>query len=359
MTILNLNKHPRAIPYISSILPGGENVYTIADVGARGGIAPMWKPLTQWANFIGFDPDENECANLNRLFDRVTFYPVALHDHDGEDKFCVTRSPFCHGHFGVNKSYYGRFPSYPINEVLNEQTMKYNTFDKFADQYELGHVDFIKIDTEGSELAVLRGAKGSLESRQVIGVLSELWWDPHIKNQPSFAEMDIFLREAGFFLFDIVTHRYPRSTLPIGHLVLSKIEGTLHVSAPKWNEHGQILTGDALYLRDPIVDLSGPNPSPFKWDDVSILKMIALLDMFNYSDAAIELAGFYRSRFVVPVDVDALLDLLVPVLETEDGTEIILTFDEYHQWSRRVYMDRTPMPLHIQKEASEKTPPGQ
>ena len=99
-----------------------------------------------------------------------------------------------------------------------------------------------------------------------------------------------------------------------------------------------MLTGDALYFRDPVWDIRQKG-NAFDWDDETVLRLIGLLDLYNYQDFAIEILDFYRDQFDRPVDVGLLLDSLVPPI---DGT--ILPFDDYWDISAKLFADNCLLP---------------
>ena len=51
---------------------------TIIDVGARGEIQPIWKPLKSNLKVIGFEPDKEEYENLKLNNKSNTYFNVAL-----------------------------------------------------------------------------------------------------------------------------------------------------------------------------------------------------------------------------------------------------------------------------------------
>lgn len=70
-----------------------------------------------------------------------------------------------------------------------------------------------------------------------------------------------------------------------------------------------------------------PNPDPRALPHVA-----ALLDLFGYPDVAIETLDFWRDRFAPPVEVDQLIDLLVPPVAGR-----VLPFDEYWRCSADLF----------------------
>ena len=83
----------------------------------------------------------------------------------------------------------------------------------------------------------------------------------------------------------------------------------------------------------------------FSWDDETILRLVGLLDLYSYPDVAIEILDFYRDRFRQSVDVDGLIDRLVPQV---DGA--VLSFDEYWDRSAQLFVDHYLAP-HIRPKA--------
>ena len=369
-----MNGRPRTLQILPGMLAPAER-FVLMDVGARGGVAPQWAPIADLARTIGFEPDQAECKRLNAARSGMEFHPYALHSTAGEHVFYLTESDYCHGFRPCDPRYFERFPNAVNNRVRGKLRMRAESLDGFAAGARLDHIDFIKIDTEGSELDILRGARESLGSRRVLGLLVEVWWDPRLKGQPSFAETDTFIREQGFTLFDLECQRYPRNSLPVGPITRSSRFGRFaaKLSFPTpYRHYGQLLTGDALYFRDPVWDLR--EGGTFQWDDQTILRLVGLLDLYGYPDFAIEILDFYRERFAQPMDVDALIDALVPPLDGILSLErlcafggrvwnrfmprrvgAVLRYDEYWSRSQQLFLDNCLSP-ELRAKAQIKKP---
>ncbi len=154
-------------------------------------------------------------------------------------------------------------------------------------------VDFIKLDAEGAELDVLRGA----DTGTVLGLISELNFGQSPSGQPSFADFDIHCRAAGFQLYDIDVYRFSRRSLPYPLLYDSRDSAGRPLPGP--TIQGQTLSSDALYFRN------GPTTS-------QPVKHACLFEIFGLNDCAAEVLQSHRSAFAKWVDPDLLLDLLVP-----------------------------------------------
>src|SRR5205085_5138104 len=85
----------------------------------------------------------------------------------------------------------------PLDDLITE-------FTKNLDQPRL----FLKLDTQGSDVAVLRGARQTLE--HTLALQSELSVVPLYKNAPDYAEALSFYKQLGFApsgIFTVVGHQ--------------------------------------------------------------------------------------------------------------------------------------------------------
>lgn len=334
MTLAALNPSPRFAAHLATLLVRDKNGFCIADIGARGGLDDLWAPIAEVARFVGFEADETEAATLTKDGSaNLVICHRAVADRDGRQEFHVTKFPWSSGFYRCDPDWTGRFPI-TEQDVVKSVVLETVRLDTFAAEAGLDHIDFLKIDTEGSELDVLRGASDQLARGDILGIKTECWWDPIQKGQPSFAEMDEYLRQNGFLFFDLKLRRHPRNTLPSGRITarFDNAEAKAKLGYRQL-EYGQALTGDALYFRDPVWDaLKGRNLDG--WTPERLLRLCGLLDIFDYGDAAIEILEHFRDRVATAANIDDMIDLLVP-----DIDEQILPYDEFLGISRRVRQD--------------------
>lgn len=105
---------------------------------------------------------------------------------------------------------------------------------RLDDLVEVGAIDYLKLDVQGSELSVLRGAPCKLASTLVVE--TEAQFVPFYKHQPLFAEVDQELRGAGFLL-----HRF-------GPMV-SRVFKPMLIRDNVYAGLSQTLWSDAVYVR--------------------------------------------------------------------------------------------------------------
>jgi hypothetical protein len=183
-----------------------------------------------------------------------------------------------------------------------EATTEIIELDQFLLRDHPTDVDFIKVDTDGSDYQVLRGARQLLSETQVLGLGVEVQFHGLVHDESNtFRNIDRFLTSLGFSLFDLESHRYSRSVLPKPFLL----------RLPAQTQGGQMMWGDALYVRD-----AGNENYEGAWSlrlpAHKLIKLACIFEIFGIEDCAAEVLLKYRASLGAYVDVDACLDLLTP-----------------------------------------------
>ncbi len=173
-------------------------VINVVDVGAMSlgaGTEPYAKLVSAGhAKVVGFEPNEEECEELNRKFgDSHRF--VAKFIGDGN------KATYFETNFTETGSLYR--PNTPLLDKfqnLEEFVRLLNTHDvethRLDDIEEIRDIDFFKIDVQGAELDVFKNATRVLSETTL--VQTEVEFVELYENQPMFADIDQFLRGAGF-----------------------------------------------------------------------------------------------------------------------------------------------------------------
>lgn len=252
-----------------------ESPFVVLDVGARGGFEKHWNVLFEQVTLIGFEPDVKECRRLNKLEKSNTrkYYPLALFDSTGKRKFnLVVNLPQASSFYRFNTKLMSRF--YDVVKFANQKRIFVNTstLDSFIEREGIAIVDFLKLDVEGCEYDVLKRARKTLKN-SILGLKVEVEFSHVFDNNKLFAEIDQFLRSMNFKLFDIQLHKFIRNPL-----------------SSDWGEkpYGQVLGGHAIYFRDAAWEIQQKHARKF-WNDLRILKLAVLFEIFNLPDCSLEL----------------------------------------------------------------------
>ena len=95
-----------------------------------------------------------------------------------------------------------------VFNVIDEVNFKIIRGDDFLASEKIGNIDFLSLNTQGSEFAILKGLNQSLNSGKIKSILLENDLDNrYIGATDDFIEQQIFLKECGFKLFEIVLIR--------------------------------------------------------------------------------------------------------------------------------------------------------
>lgn len=203
-----------------------EQLLIIVDVGAKGGAHWRWRNCAFPIKFIGFEPDVQECKRLTN--DREIYLPYALWSSTGERTLYRIHSPFGSSFFEPNYPFICRFIESVHYEPRPPIKIQSHRLDDALATIAVADIDMLKVDTEGADLEILKGA-GTLLSK-IVAVEVEVWFDQVSKGAPFFADIDNYLRANGFHLFDLAKANYFRRSL---------------VGGPK----GQLVAGNALYFK--------------------------------------------------------------------------------------------------------------
>jgi FkbM family methyltransferase len=135
------------------------------DIGANVGQTSV-SALTNFsdARIIAFEPDRTTFDALSKNIDNTRFQPfnLALSDKIGEAQF-FDYGALATSNSLVEDSQYATHARHPATV----RTVQCDTVDEFRIAHGIERIDVLKIDTEGHEMGVLRGAAKTLASKLI------------------------------------------------------------------------------------------------------------------------------------------------------------------------------------------------
>ena len=181
-----------------------DKVTTVIDAGARYGMHPSWDTFRGELQYFAFEPDSNESDRLTKL-NKVDGFKVvkkALAKERGNQNLHITKHKGYCSFLEIDPES-DWFKIYRPGEGELEKIVSVPTIsiDEFAES-EKKDIDFLKLDTEGTELDVLMGAEKQLDCT-VLGVRSEVCFQRCYKNQQLFTEVHQYLVSKDFFLLNL------------------------------------------------------------------------------------------------------------------------------------------------------------
>jgi FkbM family methyltransferase len=218
--------------------------------------------------YVGFEADEEECRRLMGdppgIYSDFQVYPyfigkpgiVTFHIYD------LAGHRGCSSSYEFNDEYVGAFAhTSGAPRLVRTVALEAVGLDDVMFRKRLTPPDLLKLDTQGSELEILRTAGRTLADTSLVEVETEFF--PIYKGQPLFADVDTLLRSSGFELLYLDRHFEQRRVIFKG---LSR---------------GQLIDGDALY---------GKSPSQLRhWSPERIAKYVILLCHYGHLDMAYQI----------------------------------------------------------------------
>lgn len=233
----------------------------VVDIGARGSPMKELADLSKFIRYAGFDADQEECNRLmsdpprDYLEYRVHPYFIGqsgivdLHLYEGGGWSSIYR---------VSHEFNRAFGAPRLERTVSLSAVP---LDDAMIRAHVAAPDLLKLDTQGSELDILRGASRTLAETSLVEVETEFF--PMYEGQPLFSDVDALLRASGFQLLYLNRFFHQRRKFYRG---LSR---------------GQLIYGDALYGKGPS-RLDGLSPE-------RVAKYIILLCNYGHLDIAYQI----------------------------------------------------------------------
>ncbi|MBI3556190.1 MAG: FkbM family methyltransferase [Deltaproteobacteria bacterium] len=179
---------------------------TVIDAGGRYGLHPSWKPFSGELDYYLFEPDSIESKRLLEKYagrsDEVKIIDKAIAKENG--KLTIN--------FFKNRAMSSSIVRHPVSalfkgerlaevEIVESVEVAAVSIDSFAADRELA-VDFLKLDTEGTEYAILEGAAKQLRDN-ILGVRCEVAFDRIFEGMPLFGDLNKLLLDQGYYLLNL------------------------------------------------------------------------------------------------------------------------------------------------------------
>lgn len=178
----------------TDIRRSGCQISVIFDVGANVGQSALkFRVAFPKAKIYCFEPVKETFevlkGNVN-TYDTISCYQIAFGSSDGQETIYLTDRS--------NTS-----SLIKPNEIVGSEVVNLRTVDGFASDSQIKRIDLLKIDTEGFDFEVLKGAQNMLSSGQIAFVLTEVGFHPGNTRHVLFDDIRSYLLPMGYVLFGI------------------------------------------------------------------------------------------------------------------------------------------------------------
>ncbi len=235
----------------------------VVDVGARSGMFDLPVSFTQQADFVGFEPNQAEYDKLMNgttdamktgirqpKFKTQTYFPKALWSEACERELVITiGAGACSLHGPSNQKMTSRMylegresAAYADNvqQPVGKLMVPCARLDAMLSPP--ARIDYLKVDAEGSEVEVFKGAAELFAARCILLIKTEFLLTPYYKEHALLGHQHVFLDRHGFRMIDIDL-KHPRY-----------LRDRTRVSPA--TDRRPVYAGDAYFILDPeLIDL--------------------------------------------------------------------------------------------------------
>ncbi|MBL8994537.1 MAG: FkbM family methyltransferase [Spirochaetia bacterium] len=249
------------------------------DIGARGGFSEIPQPVAGITAVMGFEPDAGESARMQKELEenspwaQIAIHAAGLSDKEGPAKLHCFNQSTNDSLLPPNPLYTERYKmeKWKLERIVEIQA---TTLDQvLAKSYssETFWGEFLKIDTQGTEYQILRGAEKTLRERTV-AIATEVEFFELYKGQKLFSDLEIYLRGLGFSFYGFMD-LHSRS--------LKQLDKR------KENGNERAFFANAVFLKDPFSLADGRKDGNERGSQVLFLSAL----MLGYFDFALEIVS--------------------------------------------------------------------
>ncbi len=258
------------------LLNHAETKLRCADVGSAGGFHPRIEAIRSCADIIGFDANPEECERLNSVAKKGERHINAAVGRENEN-VCLElhRKRTTSSCFPTDMERMRHFDD--SDKFITEDTVSFKTksLDSICESEGIDRLDYLKIDVEGLELAVLEGYSGPL-----LMVEAEVSFHPFRKGIPLFDDIMAEMRKRNFVLVDLRRTYWSPSKMR---------------EVRNYANKGLLMFGDALFVLDPFIK------SNYQYLDTPSARAsyLALLCLYGYTAEAIMVLDILKTAAVM------------------------------------------------------------
>ncbi len=174
--------------------------FTLLDIGAADGVNDKWNIISKKSNIILVEPHKESAQRLKSK--GLNVIESVLNSEDNKEvKFYSTKKATCSSFYKPNFNHLGKFSNSDRFKIISEEIFISQSIDTEIKKFP--QPDFIKIDTEGSELDILKGSTNTLLN--VYGLEVECSFNQLREGQPLFEEVREYLKKLDFVFIDFIT----------------------------------------------------------------------------------------------------------------------------------------------------------
>jgi FkbM family methyltransferase len=224
----------------------------LVDVGASGEPPSIWRQIAPVSTYVGFDPDLREMHEIpNDRFHKAIIVNAAVSDIEGstEANFYLTQSPYCSSMLPPDKASLENYMFASLFNVERQVKVKSTTLKATVEQLALRSIDWLKVDTQGTDLRIFMSLKPEDRSRILALDVEPGLIDAYV-GEDLFVDVHRSLTRSGFWLSNFNLHQTVRMRRSTAQRTIGEIsEAAILAGFPKspgWCEARYLRTIDSM-----------------------------------------------------------------------------------------------------------------
>lgn len=177
----------------------------LIDVGSSGATPEVWEPIARHSVFVGFDPDLREIYETSEghFHQSVTINEAITSDKE-RDKIVLylTKFPYCSSTLPPDLKSLSNFLFSDFFAVEREERVRATTLDAVLERLSLARIDWLKLDTQGTDLRIFNSLKDETRSR-ILAVDIEPGLIDAYMGEDLFVDSHQSLTRQGFWLSNL------------------------------------------------------------------------------------------------------------------------------------------------------------
>lgn len=296
------------------------------DVGSLWGIHDIVHPIASLVHALCFEPGRQAFENLTAqyaiddVFSKVDIQQVAVSDQisDGE-KLYVTKHPNTSSLLRPSRNFIDRYNASAL-QVEKTRSVPTTTLDAAIYGNELPQNmlgEFLKLDTQGTEYDVLKGAHNLLNDR-CLGIWCETEFFKVYENQKTYSDIETLLQDYGLSVYGL----YPNYC------------STKALDRRRCETEERLMWADVLFFKDPL----DPRNFGRSFSDRDIQVLILFACLTRFYDFALELVRNCYQEGSIRFALESLVDILAENDKNQSLREFNQFYNDYDPHDKEAYL---------------------
>lgn len=219
-----------------------EKPFTLIDVGAAGALFEPWRKIQKNSILIAFEPDARSFPPLKsqlKSFQKIYLIDKIVSNKNQPQTLYITKNPECSSTLPPDHKVLSTLVNSELYEIIDQKTIDAVTLDRVCDSLNLNYIDWLKLDTQGTDLRIIESLPSNLLSTILVIDIEPGLYGNYV-GEDEYSSIDLYLRSRGFWL----------ASLKISNVIRMKSSLSKKVGLPSHFMKSNPTWVNARYIRE-------------------------------------------------------------------------------------------------------------